>query len=136
MLSSKSLKMINVVGIFILTTFCALTASCSKEETISIPKRLSGSEWSMWTEEYTAWLKFTSESQCVYSETTTDGITSEYHYSYTYEKPNLSLTPVDKDRELLSGYIEKASSKSIVMKIYTPSGKDFFEAWNSVLFDW
>lgn len=132
--SKKYLQIANVVRIVILTTFCASFVGCTDEETISIPKHLSGGEWSMWTEEYTALLRFTTESQCVYKETAADDTTVEYNYTYKYEKPNLTLTPADTQREILTGYIEKEDSKSICMRLYTPDDKEFFVALQTIYF--
>lgn len=136
MLHSKKLfQKANVVSIYILATFCMLAASCSDEETISIPKNLAGSQWSMWFESQTTSLKFTTESQCEYSETPANNNAETYFYTYKYDKPNLTLIPLDSQREILTGYIVKKDSRSIALYLFTPEGNEFFVAWHTTYFE-
>ena len=117
-----------------LTVFCFLLTACEKEDSISIPDRLTGSEWSASTDPGTAVLKFTSDTQCVYFETSDDDITKEIHYQYRYAKPDLVLSSEDDSSVEIRGSIEQKDSKCIVLQLSAEDGSPFFVAYKSVYF--
>lgn len=123
----------------------AICAGCEKDS-VSVPKKLSGSqwegrefpagEWTMGQGELPAVLKFTSESHCVYSVTGADGKTAEYEYTCSYRKPELTLTPVDAGRETLTGDIRKHDSMSIELNLYSKPDYLVFRAYQGKYFEW
>lgn len=75
-------------------TVCVLfAASCSKERTISIPKRLAGREWTMNGEEGIKVLRFLSDTECTLTQEPPRGKPQTFHYDYSCRKPDLTLTP-------------------------------------------
>ncbi|WP_288844391.1 hypothetical protein [uncultured Alistipes sp.] len=123
-------KLTIMVKAFVFIMVCVLAISCDKEETISVPKNITGTDWQQTTEERVVKLTFNPDAQCVYSEKTNDGI-SEYNYAYEYHKPNIKLTPEDSEREVLTGRIEQSDSHSIVMRLFQPNGKECFTAYRT-----
>lgn len=123
----------------------AIATGCEKDP-ISVPKKLSGSEWSgkeyqngVWTmyqDELAATLKFTSGSHCTYSVTDANGVTTDYEYTYSYKKPELILTPVDPDREVLTGDIRKTDSLSITLELYSKPDYLVFSAYKGKYYEW
>ncbi|MFR4026608.1 MAG: hypothetical protein ACLTZY_14145 [Alistipes indistinctus] len=71
-------------------------------------------------------LRFTSDSECTFTEQTADAEPTEYHYNYIYRNPDLTLIPRDQDREILSGSLYRWDKKSIGMTLYAPDGTVVF----------
>ena len=127
-------KLTTTAKTIVLAAICTLAGSCDKEETISVPQNIAGTEWLQTTEEYTVKLTFDSDAQCTYSEKNDDGIT-EYGYTYEYHKPNIKLTPKDSDREVLTGHIEQCDSHSIAMRLFRPDGQECFTAYRTTYWE-
>lgn len=123
---------------FLAFTVCVLfAASCSKERTISIPKRLAGSEWTMNGEAGIKVMKFLSDTECTLTEEPPRGKPQTFHYDYSYRKPNLTLMPRDPKRVVLTGSIVRWDSQSIGMILHDPDGRDVFRADKSLgYYDW
>lgn len=113
---------------------CFSSGSCSKEETISIPDRLTDSEWTAQSGESTVALKFISDTQCIYTELTGKEAVREVHYEYRYTKPALHLTSEDTPPAKVHGTIEQTDKKSIALRLYAEDGTVFFVAYKSVYF--
>lgn len=111
---------------------CLMCISCSKEPTISIPRRLTGSEWTMNAEAGNQVLKFLSDTECVLTEEPSQGESRTFHYDYSYRKPDLILTPREPERVVLTGSIIRWDSRSIGMTLYAPDGDVAFRAEKSV----
>ena len=120
----------SVIGLLL----CFASESCSKEETISIPDRLTGSEWTAWNDENTAVLKFASDTRCIYTELAGEEAVREVHYEYRYTKPDLYLASEDALPAKVHGTIEQADKKSIALQLYAEDGTVFFVAYKSVYF--
>ena len=127
------LREVRILALFVC---CILISSCSKEASISIPDHLTGSEWAMYTEETDYTLRFTSDSECTFTEQTADAEPTEYHYNYIYRNPDLTLIPRDQDREILSGSLYRWDKKSIGMTLYAPDGTVVFHASKNVEYIW
>gem|GEM_PF-1713750 len=127
------LREVRILALFVC---CILISSCSKEASISIPDHLTGSEWAMYTEETDYTLRFTSDSECTFTEQTADAEPTEYHYNYIYRNPDLTLIPRDQDREILSGSLYRWDKKSIGMTLYAPDGTVVFHASKNVDYIW
>ncbi len=106
---------------------CFMCISCSKERTISIPKRLTGSEWTMNGEAGIKVMKFLSDTECTLTEEP-----RTFHYDYSYHKPDLTLTPRDPERVPLTGSIIRWDSQSIGMTLHAPDGEVVFHADKSL----
>lgn len=130
MYQTRSVRFHAVILVF--TMFLSFSAGCSKEETLPVPRSLAGSEWEMKTEEPTVVLKFISENECTLVEQPADGEPTEYRYDYTYDIPDLTLTPHDENREILSGSILQWDKKNISMTLYAPDGTVVFQASKSI----
>lgn len=59
---------LRAVKFFAFAVCVLFAASCSKERTISIPKRLTGSEWTMNGEAGIKVMKFLSDTECTLTE--------------------------------------------------------------------
>lgn len=117
-----------------LAMICTLAGSCDKEDTISVPQNIAGTEWQQTTEECTVKLTFDSDAQCTYSEKTDDGITG-YDYTYEYHKPNIKLTPKDSGREVLTGHIEQCDPRCIALRLFRPDGQECFTAYRTTYWE-
>lgn len=106
--------------------------SCSKERTISIPKRLTGSEWTMNGEAGIKVMKFLSDTECTLTEEPPQGEPRTFHYDYSYHNPDLTLTPRDPERVPLTGSIIRWDSQSIGMTLHAPDGEVVFHADKSL----
>lgn len=137
MLINRSIIRLRTVKLFAFAVCVLLAASCSKERTISIPKRLTGGEWTMKAETGNKTLKFLSNTECTLTEYVSQGGPQTFHYDYSYRKPNLTLTPRDRKRVVLTGSIVRWDSQSIGMILHDPDGRDVFRADKSLgYYDW
>lgn len=128
---------LRAVKFFAFAVCVLFAASCSKERTISIPKRLAGSEWTMNGEAGIKVMKFLSDTECTLTEEPPRGKPQTFHYDYSYRKPNLTLTPRDPKRVPLTGSIVRWDSQSIGMILHDPDGRDVFRADKSLgYYDW
>lgn len=123
---------LRAVNFFAFAVCVLFAASCSKERTISIPKRLTGSEWTMNSEAGNKTLKFLSDTECTLTEEPPQGESRTFHYDYSYHKPDLTLTPRDPERVPLTGSIIRWDSQSIGMTLHAPDGEVVFHADKSL----
>jgi len=126
----------NFKALSALLLVCILSGSCSKQRTISIPNKLADTEWSMRTPEGKIVLKFTSETECVYSEPSGDGESGPKvtRYEYEYRKPDLYITSLDADKRKIYGNIEQKDPMCIELQLYDEEGTAFFWAGKSVYY--
>lgn len=132
MLINRSIIRLRAVKFFAFAVCVLFAASCSKERTISIPKRLTGSEWTMNGEAGSKTLKFLSDTECTLTEEPPQGEPRTFHYDYSYHKPDLTLTPRDPERVPLTGSIIRWDSQSIGMTLHAPDGEVVFHADKSL----
>lgn len=131
MLNSRLFTFIHLQYFYVLI-MCFMCISCSKDPSISIPKRLTGSEWTMNGEAGNKTLKFLSDTECTLTEEPPQGEPRSFHYDYSYHKPDLTLTPRDPERVPLTGSIFRWDSQSIGMTLHAPDGEVVFHADKSL----
>ena len=112
--------------LIITATIFALVAllSCKKDEKIEISQSLENSTWSSIIDVETSVqtkIEFTSASDATYSVITrgygADITTLQVEYSYTFNQPNISLTPKSDNTPALKGYIKTLGEAYNVLQL-------------------
>lgn len=103
--------------------------SCKKENKIDIPKSLEQSTWSSVinpdTFEQTK-VEFTSAGNATYTILTrgygADDTKLRVEYTYTYNQPNITLTPKSDDTPVLTGMFKSIGDSYIVLYLTSSEG--------------
>lgn len=103
--------------------------ACKENDKTEIPKSLEKSTWcSIIDTESLEQIKieFTSASDATYSVITrgygTDAVKLQVEYSYTYNQPNITLTPKHNDAPALTGYIQNLGEDYNTLNLESTDG--------------